>query len=136
MAASRARTQGLQSQTNAKHSRALRLWNHFLETIGLDSAHDPFLDKLQPPQRLRIVGAFAQAIRDTSSVQTKTLRWQQQQSEIPFHLYRRPLPPTTDQTHSSLFTEKLTVFYTSNSTATEETTPASNINEHYQPSFS
>ena len=71
-----------------------------------------------------------------TSLATETLRWQHRQSEIPSLLYRRPLPPTTAQTHSSLFTEKLTVFYTSNSTATEETTPASNINEHYQPSFS
>ena len=54
----KARTPG----TNAKLDRAELRWKQFLTKIELD--HDEFLDNLNPQDRVRILGAFAQAIRE------------------------------------------------------------------------
>ena len=49
-----------------------------------------------------------------SSIQTETLRWQHQQSEIPSHLFQRPLLKTTDPTPFSTLKAKLTDFFNYN----------------------
>ena len=48
--------------TNVKLDRAWLRWKQFLTKIELD--HDEFLDDLNPQDRVRILGAFAQAIRE------------------------------------------------------------------------
>ena len=53
-----ARTSG----TNAKLDRAWKRWELFLVNIELE--HDEFLDNLSPANRVRILGAFAQAVRE------------------------------------------------------------------------
>jgi hypothetical protein len=48
--------------TNAKQVRAWVRFQRYLGSIGLQQ--DPFLDNISPPQRTRIISAFAQAIRE------------------------------------------------------------------------
>jgi hypothetical protein len=96
----------------------------------------PSLTASNPPNASESLEPSPTQCAKPTSLATETLRWHRRQSEIPSLLYRRPLPPTTDRTHSSLFTEKLTAFYNYNSTAIAETTPVSNTNEHCHPSSS
>ena len=53
-----ARTSG----TNAKLDRAWSRWQQFIQKIEIDG--DDFLDKFYPTDRVRILGAFAQAVRE------------------------------------------------------------------------
>ena len=61
-AANRFRLCGVTDNTNDKQTRAWTRWTTYLTSIGLGD--EPFLCALSPPERLRIICAFAQAIRD------------------------------------------------------------------------
>jgi hypothetical protein len=56
------RLSGVTDNTNDKQTRAWTRWNSYLASIGIDG--DPFLCNLSPPERVRIISAFTQAIRD------------------------------------------------------------------------
>ena len=86
----------------------------------------PMIRFLTNSNSLNVSGSLAHLPKPSvrpSSVQTETLRWQQQQSEIPFHLYRRPLPKTTDQIPFSTLRDELIVFFNYNSMPTNASTP-------------
>ena len=63
MDADRARSQGLQANTTAKLNLVFRIWTEFLASIGFCDVTDPFLANLSPEQRIRLIGAFAHAVR-------------------------------------------------------------------------
>ena len=50
--------------TSAKQHRAWKRWTTFLQSIDLP--HDPFLQSLPPPDKVTILSAFAQAIRNAT----------------------------------------------------------------------
>jgi hypothetical protein len=61
VAAERARSKGLQADSQAKHTRSFSRWLTFLTSIGI--TNDAFLTAFLPHQRTRIVGAFAHSVR-------------------------------------------------------------------------
>jgi hypothetical protein len=56
-----ARQTAVTRKTHADEDRALRRWNEFIESIGIQD--DPFLDTFTRHQRNILIGAFAMAVR-------------------------------------------------------------------------
>jgi hypothetical protein len=84
--------------TNAKQVRAWVRFQRYLGSIGFQQ--DPFLDNFSPPQRTRIISAFAQAIREgrfTDGRARKTVKSESVRSALDgisqvFKLVDRPDP--------------------------------------------
>jgi hypothetical protein len=72
VAAAGDRTKALQTNSQTKHSRAFRIWGEFLLSLGLEPDRDPYLDTFEPPQRVRIIGAFAHAVRNADFNRNRT----------------------------------------------------------------
>ena len=61
LGAAQACVNGVTSGTNTKFASSWDLWLEFLHRI--EHYHDPYLDALEPPDRLRVCGAFLHARR-------------------------------------------------------------------------
>ena len=109
VAAEDARQGAVTGKTIEDQDRAWRRWEEYANSIGIGD--DLFLDGLPKPNRIKIMGAFALALREGRFQSDMMVHWLRQQSEVPFRMWHRPSGTTIDQTPQRTMTESLGAFY-------------------------
>jgi hypothetical protein len=111
IAAQVARETAVTGKTHKDQARSWTQWTTYCGWIGL---LDPFLDNFTHNAQIKLLGAFAMAMRELAFQDHLMSDWLKAQSQVPSHMYVRPSTSTVNPIHPWTMTARLDSFYNKN----------------------